>query len=202
MTSATPQPKVLVVAEPTLYHTGLVSLLNQQWPTLALTLTADLGQVTDLVRTQPFQLLIVDDHLPNRAAAFLLTSLYQARPTQKIVLLTANYQFLQPITLSHIFVPRHIAPSQLAITLGALLEPTSCQPTSPHGLRSIPTRLSPRELEVLRLVVKDHCNQEIANQLYLSVRTIESHRRALLQKSGTRTLAGLVAWALRAGMIA
>jgi DNA-binding NarL/FixJ family response regulator len=66
----------------------------------------------------------------------------------------------------------------------------------------VPTRFSPRELEVLRLVVDDRCNREIADSLYLSVRTIESHRRALLQKSGTRTLVGLVAWALREGMVA
>jgi DNA-binding NarL/FixJ family response regulator len=55
---------------------------------------------------------------------------------------------------------------------------------------------------VLRLVTDDHCNQEIADLLFVSVRTVESHRRALLQKSGTRTLAGLVAWALREGMVA
>jgi DNA-binding NarL/FixJ family response regulator len=66
----------------------------------------------------------------------------------------------------------------------------------------VPTRISRRELEVLHLVANDHCNQEIADHLFVSVRTVESHRRALLQKSGTRTLAGLVAWALRAGMVA
>ena len=41
---------------------------------------------------------------------------------------------------------------------------------------------------MLRLVVADHCNQEIANSLCLSTRTVESHRRTLLHKAGTRTL--------------
>ncbi|RZJ94195.1 MAG: response regulator transcription factor [Hymenobacter sp.] len=54
----------------------------------------------------------------------------------------------------------------------------------------------------MHLVADDHCNQTIAAHLYLSVRTVESHKRALLQKSGARTLAGLVAWALRAGLVA
>ncbi|WP_141765620.1 helix-turn-helix domain-containing protein, partial [Hymenobacter coccineus] len=72
----------------------------------------------------------------------------------------------------------------------------------PARAPAVATPFSPRELEVLRLVVDDYCNREIAGHLYLSVRTVESHRRALLQKSGARTLVGLVAWALRAGMVA
>jgi hypothetical protein len=58
MTCSMPNFKVLVAAEPTFYRTGLVPLLNQQWPTLTITLTANLGQIIELVQTQPFQLLI------------------------------------------------------------------------------------------------------------------------------------------------
>ncbi|RZJ90787.1 MAG: response regulator transcription factor [Hymenobacter sp.] len=202
MTPPTSRPAVLVAAEPTLYWAGLVSLLTQQWPTLALTLTADIGQVADLIRTQPFQLLILDDHLPNRGLLALLNCLRQARPTQKILLLTANTKSLLATSPTYILIPRNIAPSHLAITLGPLLESTPYQCIPPRAFHLSPTRFSSRELEVLRLVVEDYCNQEIADHLYLSVRTIESHRRALLQKSGTRTLTGLVAWALRAGLIA
>ena len=61
---------------------------------------------------------------------------------------------------------------------------------------------SARELEVLRLVVADHCNEEIANNLFISVRTVETHRRNLLQKAGARTLVGLVARAVREGWVA
>ena len=202
MTSYTTSPTVLVAAKPTLYRTGLVALLKQQWPELALTLTADSGQVIDLIRTQFFQLLILDDHLPGRTLPSLLHCLRQARPTQKIVLLTADNQPLSTVISSQLSVPQNITPSQLAAMLDPLLKATPCQNISPRTFRSTLTHFSPREFEVLRLVADDRCNQEIADQLYLSVRTIESHRRALLQKSGTRTLAGLVAWALRMGMVA
>jgi hypothetical protein len=43
MTSSSLQTTALIAAEPTLYRTGLVSLLSQQWPSIALTLTADMG---------------------------------------------------------------------------------------------------------------------------------------------------------------
>ena len=78
-----------------------------------------------------------------------------------------------------------------------------------RGLRSpwggparYPEVFSRRELQVLRLVMDDHCNEEIANHLCLSVRTVESHRRTLLQKAGTRTLVGLATRAMRAGWVA
>jgi DNA-binding NarL/FixJ family response regulator len=63
------------------------------------------------------------------------------------------------------------------------------------------TPLSRRELDVLHLVVADHCNQEIADRLFVSVRTVESHRRALLQKTGAKTLVGLVVQAVREGWV-
>ncbi len=199
----TSHPAVLVAAEPTLYRTGLVALLHQQWPSLPLTITADISQLVDLVRAQPFQALILDEGLPVRTLPTLLHCLHQARPGQRLLLLVAGTgQPAAAPALPRLHVPRHSAPSHLAAALAPWLDEAPCQSPPARASRPAPTRFSRRELEVLRLVVDDHCNQEIADHLYLSVRTIESHRRALLQKSGTRTLAGLVAWALRAGMVA
>lgn len=194
-------PAVLVAAEPTLYRTGLVALLHQQWPTLPLTLTADTSQLVDLVRAQPFQVLILDGGLPGRALPELLHHLHQARPGQRLLVLAT--EGVRPVATSpRLLVPRHISPSHLAATLAPWLDDTPCQRQPLRAPHPAPTPFSRRELEVLHLVVDDHCNQEIADHLFVSVRTVESHRRALLQKSGTRTLAGLVAWALREGMVA
>jgi DNA-binding NarL/FixJ family response regulator len=197
-------PAVLVAAEPSLYRTGLVALLQEQWPSLPLVLTADTSQLIDLVQQQAFQVLILDGSLPGRMLPGLLQRLYQARPSQRMLVLEAGGQpqlTTQPAS-PQVLVPRHTAPNRLAATLAPWLGETTCLGQPARSLRPIPTRFSPRELEVLRLVVDDRCNREIADSLYLSVRTIESHRRALLQKSGTRTLVGLVAWALREGMVA
>ena len=58
-----------------------------------------------------------------------------------------------------------------------------------------PDDLSARELEVLRLIALGHTNSEIASHLYLSVRTVESHRAHIQQKTGRTTRAALVAYA-------
>lgn len=53
-------------------------------------------------------------------------------------------------------------------------------------------KISRREKEVLELIVKEHTTQEIANQLYISLKTVESHRSSLLAKLNARNSAGLV----------
>jgi two-component system response regulator NreC len=63
------------------------------------------------------------------------------------------------------------------------------------GSQGRPDELSPREVDVLRLIALGHTNREIAAELYLSVRTIESHRAHIQQKTGCATRAELVAYA-------
>jgi two-component system response regulator NreC len=61
--------------------------------------------------------------------------------------------------------------------------------------------LTERELEVLGLIALGHTNSEIAEQLYLSVRTVESHRAHIQQKLRLSTRAELVRYALDNGLI-
>jgi two-component system response regulator NreC len=56
--------------------------------------------------------------------------------------------------------------------------------------------LSPREMEVLRLIAQGHTNRQVAEALHLSVRTIESHRANLMSKLGLSSRAELVRYAL------
>lgn len=53
-------------------------------------------------------------------------------------------------------------------------------------------KISRREKEVLRLIIQEHTTQEIANKLFISLKTVESHRSSLLNKVNARNTAGLV----------
>ncbi len=57
--------------------------------------------------------------------------------------------------------------------------------------------LTPREKEILEYICQEHTTQEIADMLYLSVRTVDGHRNNLLEKTGARNTAGLVIYAVR-----
>jgi len=64
-----------------------------------------------------------------------------------------------------------------------------------------PDDLSEREVEVLRLIALGHTNSEIAQQLYLSVRTVETHRSHIQQKLRVSSRAELVRYALQRGLV-
>jgi two-component system, NarL family, response regulator NreC len=65
-----------------------------------------------------------------------------------------------------------------------------------------PDDLSEREVDVLRLIALGHTNAEIAEKLFLSVRTVETHRSHIQQKLRLSTRAELVGYALERGLIA
>jgi DNA-binding NarL/FixJ family response regulator len=61
--------------------------------------------------------------------------------------------------------------------------------------------LNDREIEVLKLVCQEHSNQEIADKIFLSVRTVEGYRARLFEKTGSKNLVGLVIFAIKKGII-
>jgi DNA-binding NarL/FixJ family response regulator len=61
--------------------------------------------------------------------------------------------------------------------------------------------LSPREIEILRLVAQELTSAEISRQLFLSVHTVETHRKNILRKTGVKNLVGLVNYAREQGLI-
>lgn len=59
------------------------------------------------------------------------------------------------------------------------------------------TPLTPREKEVYQLILDECSNQEIADKLFISVRTVEVHKRNLLEKTGAKNTTGLVLYAVK-----
>lgn len=62
---------------------------------------------------------------------------------------------------------------------------------------ALPTPLTPREKEIYRLILEEDSNQEIADKLFISVRTVEVHKRNLLEKTGAKNSTGLVLYAIK-----
>lgn len=61
--------------------------------------------------------------------------------------------------------------------------------------------LTERELEILQLMAKELSNQQIANTLFISERTVETHRKNIFRKTQTKTLVGLMKYAMECKII-
>jgi DNA-binding NarL/FixJ family response regulator len=64
-----------------------------------------------------------------------------------------------------------------------------------------PAPLTAREMEILNLIAKELSNEEIANKLFISERTVETHRRNIFTKTKTKSIVGLIKYAIKNGLI-
>lgn len=62
-------------------------------------------------------------------------------------------------------------------------------------------RLTERELEILKLISQEYSNAQIANALFISERTVETHRKNMLRKTNNKTIVGLLKYALEKQII-
>jgi two-component system response regulator NreC len=181
-----------------------------------LRVVAEAGTVPDalrMARAHRPSVLVLDLNMPGGSSLEAIPTLREEAPATAIVVLTMQNdpsfarQALQSGALG--FVLKEAADDELlgAIRLAAdgetYLNPRlgarlAAQPAEPAGP---PDDLSDRELQVLRLIALGHTNAEIAGQLYLSVRTVESHRAHIQQKTRRSTRAELVRYALDHGLV-
>ena len=78
----------------------------------------------------------------------------------------------------------------------AILNDLTGKKLKPKQRLTLETPLSDREKEVLKLIVEEMSNQEIADKLFISVRTVDAHKRNMLEKTGAKNIAGLVMYAV------
>ena len=95
----------------------------------------------------------------------------------------------------------------------ALVRAYVAAPTTPNTAQSLQENaqreslaqelrvLTPRELEVLTMVAEGRTNQEIADQLVLSIKTVQAHRANVMEKLGLKDITHLVRFAIRHGLI-
>ena len=71
----------------------------------------------------------------------------------------------------------------------------------PHASMSQDDRLTPRQREILHLIARGFATREIATQLHVSTKTVESHRAQLMQRLNIHDVAGLTRYAIRTGLV-
>lgn len=68
-------------------------------------------------------------------------------------------------------------------------------------MQTLPLRFSKRELEVLQLVASGKTSREIASQLFVSLQTVESHRKNMIRKANVRNMSAVIMLAIQNGII-
>ena len=173
----------------------------------------DVGAAMHYVRAHRPGVLVLDLNMPGEPSLPAIPAFMENSPDTRVVVLTMQNdpgfarEALRAGALGYVL--KEAADSELVEAvrmaadgrtylnpeLGARLAAAPPEPSGP------PDDLTEREVQVLRLIALGHTNQEIADQLYLSVRTVESHRAHIQQKLRRTTRAELVRYALDRGLV-
>ena len=210
---AAPQVKIVIADDHAVVRSGLRMLLNAEPGFEVVAEAGDVPSALRHVRAHRPRVLVLDLNMPGEASLPAIPSFLESCPETRVVVLTMQNdpgfarEALRAGALGYVL--KEAADSELVEAvrlaangrtylnpeLGGRLAAAPPEPTGP------PDDLTEREVDVLRLIALGHTNQEIADKLYLSVRTVESHRSHIQQKLRLSTRAELVRYVLDHNLI-
>lgn len=207
-------PTTIVVADDhQVVRSGLRMLLDAQPDLDVVAETGDVAATLRSVKGHRPRVLVLDLNMPGGPSLSAIPSLRESSPGTAIVVLTMQddpalarealragalgYVLKEAADVELVRAVRMAADGRtyLQPELGARLAAESSAAAEAFD------GLTHRELDVLRLIALGHTNAEIASLLFLSVRTVESHRASMLQKLGVSSRAQLVRYALDHGLV-
>ena len=204
---------ILIADRHELVRQGLISILNSghpEWNVVADVASGD-AAIERGIFLRP-HVAIVDLSLPDITGLQVAERLAESVPGIHILILTmraaANILWQLKKTGVSAYLVRNEAPTQLVPAVDRILagEPlfqsTSASLPATISAEQIPVQflLTPRELDVLRLLARGRTNKELAGELNISVRTVETHRAHVLAKLNVESLGELVRFAVRDGV--
>lgn len=210
-TSSQQTIRIVLADDHAVVRSGLRMLLDSESDFEVVAEAGDLESAERYVRGHHPAVLILDLNMPGGSTLDAIPNIRTNSPETQIVVLTMQQE---PAFARHAlsagaigYVLKEAADDELveAVRRAArgesYLNPRLGARLASEPLPGPPDDLSEREVDVLRLIALGHTNAEIAERLYLSVRTVETHRAHIQQKLSLSSRAELVRYALQRGLI-
>jgi two-component system response regulator NreC len=211
--------RVLIVDDHTIVRTGLRALINGEAGMELIGEATGGEEALKLTRELSPDILVLDLSLPDMDGIQVTRQLKLERPEVRVLILTVHEDeaLLREAMRAGAsgYIIKHAAESELiaaihAVKIGDMyVHPRMVRalfteaepPKAPSETNASPMEiLTPREIEVLRLIVQGYTNRQIADVLALSVRTVEGHRGNLTEKLGMHSRVALARYAREHGL--
>lgn len=188
---------------------GLLTLLHRHEYFKAVIITTNPGELLRQMACTPVDILFADITMLYRTGHELLNKVKELFPRVKMVALFEKEQHNMVNTMIEEgsitgYVLKSTDKHSLTKALENMIEKiystdkTLKMPNPTVRLRKVtpePSHLTDRELEVIRLIEQEYSNKQIAERLFISERTVETHRKNIFRKTKTNSVIGLIKYA-------
>jgi DNA-binding NarL/FixJ family response regulator len=207
-----PRPRILVADDHAIMVQGLGRLLEGEAEIVAT--ASDGQQLVERARQHRPDIIVSDINMPGMSGLDAMRRLKADGFRSKFIFLTLHTDSRLAAEAMRAgasgYLLKHAAAEELIAAIHAVMEGhTYLTPLmtrevlwaigQPDGVQS--PALTPRQVDVLRLIAEGKRMKEIANELNISVRTVETHKQDLLQTLGLETTADLIKFAVRQGLV-
>lgn len=211
--------KVLVVDDHQLIIDGLKSLLQDEADIVFAGGANSMQQAIDFVRDNPVQVVLADINMPEGSGIETTQRLKEIQPDIQVLALTmhedinmirkmveagASGYILKRTNMNEVLEAIRVVAKggkYLGRDVQEILLNNMGQPEESTEQTDSASKLTQRESEILNLIAKELRNEEIAEKLFISERTVETHRRNIFTKTKTKSIVGLIKYAIANGLI-
>jgi DNA-binding NarL/FixJ family response regulator len=203
--------RVLVTDDHTVLRKGVAALLEREHDMTAVGEAATADQAVIKARALQPDVILLDVVMPRKSGFDALPELQKVAPEARVIMLSmqTNPSSIRQALNSGAagYVAKHALDTDLLDAIRRVaagsryLDPELGSDLVVSDQDALNEPISERERDVLFLLALGYTNQEIATMLYISVRTVETHRAHIMQKLQLQTRAQLVLYALANGLI-
>lgn len=208
--------KLALVDDHQIVIDGLLSLLQGHENFEFVFASTNPGEVVDLLQEKPVDILLTDVMMPALSGAELAKQVKKKFPQIKILALSMNgegdlvSEMIEDSDISG-YVLKNIGKAELIDALTRIANDgiyfsddvlKAMEKNDTRKKRYEDAHLTAREIEIIQLIEKEYNNKQIAEALFISERTVETHRKNIFRKTGTNSVIGLIKYAYEHRIIA
>ncbi len=206
-----PSPVKVILADDHKFILETLEILAGDLPRIEIVMTCQNGrEVMNFLKESHADLVITDLRMPDMDGLTMARNIQEFYPNVKVMVLTMSdemdslRQAIQAGIVGYVLKKVGISELKEAIEIvvsgGKYFDQENLfrllqQPASVEPL------LSGRELDIIRLIAKEATTPEIAESLFISEKTVETHRRNIINKLGVKNSVGVILYAAKRGLV-
>ena len=206
--------QILIVDDHQILLDGIEAMLHGVGDFKVIGKCSDGNTALNFLNENPVDILLTDLYMPKMTGMELTQKVKKRFPNVKVLALSVSYD----VSIVHDlidagisgFIIKTIGRDELIEAIKTIAQGNIyfSREVSNEILRSLSNRseeevyhLTEREIEIVKLIAQEFSNAEIANKLCISERTVETHRKNIYRKTNTKTIVGLIKYAVEHKLI-